>query len=127
MTVGMSSLEGFCSTSDSPRAGAEARVGAAVLVGVLCSLFGGDRGDGFWARIPQLRLGERQRRRALNWRSSSPRRLPREVRRTGLLRLGRRRLRRECEGGEKWKYSSVSSPLVSTMEGSLGSTDARLF
>ncbi|TNN54377.1 hypothetical protein EYF80_035395 [Liparis tanakae] len=69
-------------------------------------------GDALGPWRPRLRFGERQRRRALNCRNSSPRRFPREVRRTGLLKLGSRRLRRERVAGERWKQSSKSSPLV---------------
>ena len=117
VTVGMSSFVGFCSAPDSPWAEVE----AGVAVGVLCSLLDGGWGDKLCPRKPRLRFGERQRRRALNCRSSSPRRFPREVRRTGLLKLGSRRLRRERVFGDRWKESSWSSPFVSTMEGSLDS------
>lgn len=117
MTVGISSFEGFCSAPDSPWAEVEARV----TVGMLWSFFDCGRGDGFCPWRLRLRFGERQRRRVLNCRSSSPRRFPREVRRTGLLKLGSWRLRRERLAGERWKESSGLSPFVSTMEGSLGS------
>lgn len=100
LNLGIRSLVGFFPLPDSPD-------GAGGLAeeteGVQCSFLGADWGDRLWPRRPRLRLGERQRRRALNWRSSSPSRLPREVRRTGLLRLGRRRLRRERDPGERWK------------------------
>lgn len=119
VTVGISSFVGFCSASDS--AWVEVEGGADVVIGVLCSLFGGGCGDAFWPWQLRLRLGERQRRRALNWRSSSPKRFPREVRRTGLLKLGNRRLRRERVAGDRWKESSGSSLWVSTIDGSLGS------
>lgn len=115
VTVGISSFVGFGSVSASPW------TEAGVNTGVLCSFFGGGWGDELWAWKPRLRFGERQRRRALNCLSSSPRRLPKEVRRTGLLRLGSRRLRWERVAGERWKESSELSPLVSTMEGSLAS------
>lgn len=113
VTVGISSFVGFCSGSAPPWAEAE------VNMGVLCSFFGGGWGDELWPWKPRLRFGERQRRRALNCLSSSPRRLPKEVRRTGLLRLGSRRLRWERVAGERWKESSELSPVVSTMEESL--------
>lgn len=118
MTVGISSFLGFSSTSDSawldPDAGAAVRWPP-------CSLFAGGFGDAARPWTPRLRLGERQCRKALNCRSSSPSRFPRDVRRTGLLRLGSSRLRRERVAGERWKDSSEASPLVSTMDGSLGS------
>ncbi len=117
VTVGISSFEGFCSAPDSPCTEVEAGVAA----GVRCSFFDGGWGDELWPWRPRLRFGDRQRRRALNCRNSSPRRFPREVRRTGLLKLGSRRLRRERLAGERWKESSGSSPFVSTIEGSLGS------
>lgn len=118
MTVGISSFLGFSSTSDSawpdPDAGAAGRWPP-------CSLFAGGFGDAARPWTPRLRLGERQCRKALNCRSSSPSRFPRDVRRTGLLRLGSSRLRRERVAGERWKDSSEASPFVSTMDGSLGS------
>lgn len=118
VTVGISSFLGFSSTSHSAWPDAEA--GAAVRW-LACSLFAGGFGDTAWPWTPRLRLGERQCRKALNCRSSSPSRFPRDVRRTGLLRLGSSRLRRERVLGERWKESSEASPFVSTMDGSLGS------
>lgn len=119
VTVGMSSFEGFCSAPGSPRADVEA--GVEDEPGALCSLFDGGCGERLCPRKPRLRFGERQRRRALNCRNSSPSRFPREVRRTGLVKLGSRRLRWERVAGERWKESSGSSPWVSTILGSLGS------
>lgn len=116
VTVGMSSFVGFCSAPDSPSAAVDAVLGAET--GVVCSFFEGGWGE-LCPRKPRLRFGERQRRRALNCRNSSPRRFPREVRRTGLVKLGSRRLRRERVAGDRWKESSGSSVLVSTIEGSL--------
>lgn len=93
MRVGISSFEGFGSAPDS--ACSEVREEADV-----CSRLAEGRGDKLCPRNPRLRLGERQRRRALNCRNSSPRRFPRDVRRTGLLKFGSRRLRRERVDGE---------------------------
>lgn len=65
------------------------------------------RGEGL---LPWLqRAGERQvRRRAENWRSSSPSRLLREPHRTGLCRVGSSSLRWVRLVGEGWSSSSSS-------------------
>lgn len=88
MTVGISSCAGFCPPPDSPWADVE----AVADVDELCSCFFGGCGDEFFPLTPRLRFGERQRRKALNCRNSSPRRFPSEVRRTGFLKLGKSKL-----------------------------------
>lgn len=73
------------------------------------------RGEGL--RTWLQRTGDRQvLLRAENWRKSSPRRLLREPRLTGLLRLGNMIFRRVIVAGDGWKKSSESS-LYSWMEG----------
>lgn len=117
--VGMGSFEGFCTVTNS--FWVEADAWDRDNPGELRSFFNAGWEEELCPRKLRLRFGERLRRRALNCRSSSPSRFPREVRRTGLVKLGRRRLRREWVAGDGWKDSSESSFLVSTIEGRLGS------
>lgn len=85
-----------------------------------CSLVCG-LGEGFGL---QPLTGERQCLRALNCSNSSPKRLLKDVRRTGLPRFGRRRFRHVLEEGGMWKYLFASSAF-STMDGRLFSVDAQ--
>lgn len=114
LRVGMSSLVGFRQAPVSAlQVGGGARGTAGERSGSSFSCCWGEE-----LRPRQPRAGERQWRRALNCRSSSPSRFPKEVRRTGLLRLGSIRFLRDLEAGERWKYSSGSAS-ASTMDGSL--------
>lgn len=83
-----------------------------------CTLLGGF-GEGFGL---QPLTGERQCRRALNCINSSPKRFPKDVRRTGLPRLGRSRFLHVLEADGTWKYLSGSSAF-STMDGRLFSVE----
>jgi len=99
------------------------RLGLGVVEGgwvCFCTLVGG-LGEGFGL---QPLTGEWQCLRALNCSNSSPKRFPKDVRRTGLARFGRRRFRHVLEEGGMWKYL-FSSLAFSTLVGRLFSVDVQ--